>query len=90
MQIIFSPLLEYRERMSIVATELQKRVWTKKEIKTFTFWDHNSSMKRSPWFDFANVLWAPFTHEDPKIAKNTDDLNVFFVLLGSVCVKLSV
>jgi hypothetical protein len=32
---------------------------------------------------FINVLQAAFTLEDPKSAKKTDNLAVFFALLGS-------
>ncbi len=31
-----------------------------------------------PKVNFTNILWASFTHADPKSAKNTDDLTVFF------------
>ncbi len=40
-----------------------------------------------PRVNFTNVLYAAFTCTDPKIANKTDGLTVFFVLLGSVCVK---
>jgi len=40
-----------------------------------------------PRVNFTNVLCAAFTCGDPKIAKKTDGLTVFFALLGSVCVK---
>jgi hypothetical protein len=41
---------------------------------------HNNSI--SP-----TVYVAAFTGADPKSAKKTDNLTVFFVLLGSACVK---
>ncbi len=37
--------------------------------------------------NFNNILWAAFMHAHPKIKKDTDDLTVLFVLLGSSRVK---
>jgi len=37
--------------------------------------------------NFTNILQAAFTLPDPKSAKKTDSLTVFFALLGSVCIK---
>jgi len=37
--------------------------------------------------NFINVLQAGFIRANPESAKKTDDLTVFFVLLGSVSVK---
>jgi len=37
--------------------------------------------------NFINVLRAAFTQPDPKSAKNTIKLSVFFALLGSACIK---
>jgi len=42
-------------------------------------------MKLTTGVNFINVLWAAFTCTDPK--KDTDDITVFFMLLGSVCAK---
>jgi len=41
-------------------------------------------MKSTPDFNVNNILRAAFTRADPKSAKKTDDLTVFFALLGSV------
>jgi len=41
----------------------------------------------TPWVNINNVLRATFACADTKIAKNTDDLTVFFALLGSVSAK---
>ncbi len=40
-------------------------------------------MKLTPGVDFTNILCAAFRHTDPKSAKKTDSLTVFFALLGS-------
>jgi len=37
--------------------------------------------------NFTNILQTAFTHADPKSAKNTVKLSVFFALLGSEHVK---
>ena len=37
--------------------------------------------------NFINIVWAAFTHADPKGAIKLLNLTVFFVLLGSACVK---
>ncbi len=42
---------------------------------------------RKPVFNLTNILPAAFTYKDPKSAERTDNLNVFFALLGSACVK---
>ncbi len=39
--------------------------------------------------DFANILCAAFTCEDPKSAENNDCMTVFFALLESSCVKVA-
>jgi len=39
------------------------------------------------WVNFNNILLKAFTLADPKIAKKTFNLTVFFALLGSGCVK---
>jgi len=42
-----------------------------------------------PWsgLNFTNILLEFFTPPDPKSAKNTVKLSVFFVLVGSACIK---
>jgi len=45
-------------------------------------------MKLTLGVNFINVLWAAFTWADPKSAKKTDSLTVFFVLLGSARVNV--
>jgi len=40
-----------------------------------------------PGVYFTIILPAAFEHADPKGAKKTDRLNVFFALLGSRCIK---
>jgi len=40
-----------------------------------------------PSVNFINILQAALTHTDPERAKKTDNLTVFFVLLGSSCTK---
>ncbi len=40
-----------------------------------------------PGVNFTNILHTAFTCADLKSAKKTDDLTVFFALLGSVCLK---
>ena len=37
--------------------------------------------------NFTNILWAVFTCEDPKSAKNPFKLSIFFALIGSARVK---
>jgi len=44
-------------------------------------------MKLTTGVDFINVLRAAFAHTDPKSPKKTDNLNVFFALLGSARTK---
>ncbi len=44
-------------------------------------------MKLTPGLNFINVLRTAFTLIDPKRVKKTDDLTVFFTLLGSTSVK---
>jgi len=41
----------------------------------------------APGVDYTNILCATFTLADPKSAKKTDGLNVFFELLGSARIK---
>jgi len=45
------------------------------------------SVSRQPGVDFTNILRAAFASADPKSAKKTVKLSVFFVLLGSACAK---
>jgi len=40
-----------------------------------------------PGFNFINILRAAFAHSDPESAEKTDNLTVFFVLLGSAHIK---
>ncbi len=40
-----------------------------------------------PGLNFINVLCTAFTPADPKSIKDTNDLTVFFMLLGSTCTK---
>ncbi len=42
---------------------------------------------KSPGFNFINNLQAAFMRADPESAKKTDNLTVFFMLLGSACIK---
>jgi len=42
---------------------------------------------KTPVVNFNNILQAAFTRTDPKSAKKTDNLTVFFAHLGSVHVK---
>ncbi len=44
-------------------------------------------MKLTPGVNFINILRAAFLSADPESAKKTDNLTVFFVLLGSASVK---
>jgi hypothetical protein len=44
-------------------------------------------MKLTPGVNFTNILHAAFTCADPKGAKETDGLNVFFAVLGSEYIK---
>ncbi len=37
--------------------------------------------------NFTNIIQAAFTHADPEQAKKTDNLTVFFMLLGSLGIK---
>jgi len=47
-------------------------------------------MKLKAGVDFTNILPAVFMHAQiPKVLIDTDDLTVFFALLGSVGVKAS-
>jgi len=39
-----------------------------------------------PGVNFINILRAAFVRPDPESAKKTDNLTVFFALLGSVCI----
>jgi len=43
----------------------------------------------TPGVNFINALRAPFTCPDPKSAIKNENLTVFFVFLGSACVKAS-
>jgi hypothetical protein len=40
------------------------------------------------YVNFINILWAAFAHADPKSAKNSDNLNVFFWAFG-ICTSKS-
>ncbi len=42
-----------------------------------------------PWANFINFLPAAFALADPKSAKKTDNLTVFFVPLGSAHLKVA-
>ena len=44
-------------------------------------------MKLTQRVDIYQILHTAFECADPKGAKKTDNLTVFFALLGSVCVK---
>jgi len=44
-------------------------------------------MKLTPGLNFINLLRTAFAHADPKSVKDTYDLTVFFMLLGSMIVK---
>ena len=44
-------------------------------------------MKSTPHVNFINVFQAAFVSADPKSTKKTDNLSVFFALLGSARVK---
>jgi len=55
--------------------------------RLFAFQNVSGLQRRWTGVNFINVLQAAFTGEDPKSAKKTDNLAVFFVLLGSVPVK---
>jgi len=44
-------------------------------------------MKLTAGVNFINVLLEAFRLEDPKSAKKTDNLTVFFALLGSASIK---
>ncbi len=44
-------------------------------------------VKLTTWLNFTNILHSAFASADPKRAKKTDGFPVFFVLLGSLCVK---
>jgi len=44
-------------------------------------------MSSAPRVNFINILQATFTSADHKRAKKTDNLTVFFALLGSAFVK---
>jgi len=49
---------------------------------------HLLLMKLTAGLNFPNILCTAFGRADPKSAKKyTDDLSVFFALLGSTCVK---
>ncbi len=43
----------------------------------------------TPWVNFINILRKAFTSSDPKSAKKTFSLTVFFGLLGYECIKAS-
>ncbi len=42
-----------------------------------------------PGVNFINILQSAFMCSDPESAKKTDGLTVFFVLLGSLCIKVA-
>ena len=44
-------------------------------------------MKLTLGVNFSNILRAAFTYANPRSAKKTVNLTIFFVLLGSMCVK---
>jgi len=67
--------------------------------KFFTIWEvlgsnphctlsvrHENDIKAAG-VNIINVLLAAFAYEDPKSIEKTDNLTVFFALLGSVCVN---
>jgi hypothetical protein len=45
------------------------------------------TQEKKPEVNFINLLQAAFTHADPKSAKKTVKLSVFFTLLGSASAK---
>jgi len=47
----------------------------------------NIAESSSSWVNFINILRKAFMRTDPKSAKKTESLTVFFALLGSACVK---
>jgi len=60
-------------------------MWLKKsEIKCFTFF---RVFLLTLGVNFTNILSAVFVCPDPKAPKKTDNLNIFFAILGSACVK---
>jgi len=48
---------------------------------------NNSKMRETSRFNFINILRKAFTPADPKCAKKSDSLTVFFALLGSAGIK---
>jgi hypothetical protein len=46
-------------------------------------------MASMPEADFTNILHEPFTCKDPKSAKKSNCLTVFFALMGSASEKMS-
>ncbi len=58
------------------------------QLHAFSFYHaiHGKQSKR-PGLNFINILRTAFTLADPKSVKDTDDLNVFFMLLGSKRIK---
>jgi len=48
---------------------------------------HIMLMKSTPGVDLTSILREAFMCADPKSAKNTVKLSVFFALLGSECLK---
>ncbi len=48
-----------------------------------------SFIRLGPGVNFINILQAAFKQADPKSAKNTDGLTVFFVRLGSGHIKVA-
>jgi len=45
------------------------------------------TQEKKPVVNFINILRTAFTHKDPKSAKKTVKLSVFFTLLGSASAK---
>ncbi len=48
-----------------------------------------ADFQNSPGLNFNKILQAAFTPADPKSAKKTDDLTVFFALLGSAHIEVA-
>jgi len=44
-------------------------------------------MKLTPGLNFINILRAAFARPDPERAKKTNNLTVYFALLGYACAK---
>jgi len=86
----FINILRLHFSYKILAPKITKLNVTREKLLNLLSYEKCSNkmlMKLTPGVNFINILNAASMFKDPKSAKKTDSLIVFFALLGSECIK---